>query len=189
MGLGTAVLDSAQQKFFYHWFGAGGLAFAFGLENAIAKISIVSGMTAIPIKNSTGWYGYSFWIPAGLCAASFLVAVLYFIFERFIIPKEYRFTSGRAQALATSRTMGVDKKKLAFGSLLYLPWAYWMLPMTQLLQSGAAGGFSTSSADIMRMRGYTEAVAGYLSSAQDILPILLSPVDRKKFDNALLMSC
>lgn len=51
-----------------------------------------------------------------------------------------------------------------------------MLPMTQLLQSGAAGGFSTNSADIIRMRGYTEAVAGYLSSSQKILPIVLSPV-------------
>ncbi|KAJ4338841.1 hypothetical protein N0V95_007939 [Ascochyta clinopodiicola] len=48
--------------------------------------------------------------------------------------------------------------------------------MTQLLQSGAAGGFSASSADIIRMRGFTEAVAGYLSSAQNILPIVLSPV-------------
>jgi MFS family permease len=48
--------------------------------------------------------------------------------------------------------------------------------MTQLLQSGAAGGYSASSADITRMRGFTEAVAGYLSSAQDILPIVLSPV-------------
>jgi MFS family permease len=71
--------------------------------------------------------------------------------------------------------MGLEKK-LSLRSLMQLPWAYWMLPMTQLLQSGAAGGYSTSFADIIRMRGYTEAVAGYLSSAQDILPIVLSPL-------------
>lgn len=51
-----------------------------------------------------------------------------------------------------------------------------MLPATQVLQSGAAGGFSTSSADIIYMKGYTEEVAGYLSTAQKILPIVLSPV-------------
>lgn len=32
--IGIAVMDSAQQKSFHHWFGAGGLAFAFGLESA-----------------------------------------------------------------------------------------------------------------------------------------------------------
>ena len=71
-------------------------------------------MTAIPIKNSSGWYGYSFWIPAGLCAASFCVAIGYFLFERFVIPKEYRLTSGRALALAKSGAMGANKKTLTF---------------------------------------------------------------------------
>ena len=37
MGFGIAVLDSATQKFFYHWFGAGGLALAFGLESAVSR--------------------------------------------------------------------------------------------------------------------------------------------------------
>ncbi|KAM5354900.1 hypothetical protein ACJ41O_001546 [Fusarium nematophilum] len=45
-----------------------------------------------------------------------------------------------------------------------------------LLQSGAAGGFSTSSADIIYMNGCEEDVAGYLSTAQKILPIVPSPV-------------
>jgi hypothetical protein len=88
MGFGITVSDSAQEKFFYHGFGAGGLTFVFGFENAIAKTtSLVSGITAIFTKEATGWYGYSFWIPAGLCAASFCVAVGYIIFERFVIPK------------------------------------------------------------------------------------------------------
>lgn len=37
MGFGIAVLDSATQKFFYHWFGVGGLALAFGLESAVSR--------------------------------------------------------------------------------------------------------------------------------------------------------
>lgn len=83
MGFGIAVLDSAQQKFFYHWFGAAGLAMAFGLENAVNRtISLVAGMTAVPIKDSTGWYGWSFWIPAALCGFSFCVAIGYLLFER-----------------------------------------------------------------------------------------------------------
>ncbi|OBR09642.1 MFS transporter [Colletotrichum higginsianum IMI 349063] len=51
MGLGVAILDQAQQKvgifasFVYHWFGAGGLAFASGLENAVSStVGMVAGM-------------------------------------------------------------------------------------------------------------------------------------------------
>lgn len=58
MGFGTAVLDSAQHKLFYHWFGVSGLALAFGLESAVARtVKLVSGMTTIPIRDNTGWYG------------------------------------------------------------------------------------------------------------------------------------
>jgi MFS family permease len=70
----------------------------------------------------------------------------------------------------------MSKRNFSWKLLLTLPWAYLMLPATQLLQSGAAGGFSTSSADIIFLKGYTEEVAGYLSTAQKILPIVLSPV-------------
>ncbi|KAJ8113238.1 hypothetical protein OPT61_g4586 [Boeremia exigua] len=173
MGFGIAVLDSATQKFFYHWFGVGGLALAFGLESAVSRtVDLVGGMVAIPIRDSTGSYVWTFWISVVFCAFSFLVAIAYIVFERFVVPADFRLTTARAKALA----QGLPVKVLSFESILTLPWAFWMLPMTQLLQSGAAGGFNTSSADIIRMRGFTEAVAGYLSSAQSILPIVLSPV-------------
>lgn len=162
-------------KFFYHWFGAAGLAFPFGLENAISStVSLVAGMAAIPIRDGTGWYGWSFWIPAALCVFSFLANIVYVVFERTIIPAKFRLTSERDRAI-TSQKLAV-KKVFSWRVLLTLPWAYLMLPATQLLQSGAAGGFSINSADIIFMRGYTEAVAGYLSTGQKILPILLSPL-------------
>lgn len=167
--------SNAHTKFFYHWFGAAGLAFPFGLENAISStVSLVAGMVAIPIRDGTGWYGWSFWIPAALCVFSFLANIVYVVFERTIIPAKFRLTSERDRAI-TSQKLAV-KKVFSWRVLLTLPWAYLMLPATQLLQSGAAGGFSINSADIIFMRGYTEAVAGYLSTGQKILPILLSPL-------------
>ncbi|CAN8103341.1 unnamed protein product [Discula destructiva] len=175
MGFGIAVLDSAQQKFFYHWFGSDGLAFPFGLENAVSStISLVGGMTAIPIRDGTGWYGWSFWIPVVMCVFSFAVNILYVLVERTMVPSRFRLTSERDRAI-TSEKLAV-KKIFSWRVLLTLPWAYLMMPATQLLQSGAAGGFSVNSADIIFMRGYTEAVAGYLSTGQKILPILLSPL-------------
>ncbi|KAI8305410.1 Major facilitator superfamily domain-containing protein 1 [Colletotrichum sp. SAR11_59] len=159
MGFGIAVLDSATQKFFYHWFGASGLAFAFGLESAIANtVSLVSGM-----------------IPVFFCGFSLAVNIAYVCFERLAVPAQFRLTSGRAKAIAEKQNLS-DRKRFSWNVLFTLPWAYLMLPATQLLQSGAAGGFSTSSADIIFMKGYTEEVAGYLSTAQKILPIVLSPV-------------
>ncbi|KAF4124452.1 Major Facilitator Superfamily [Geosmithia morbida] len=175
MGFGIAVLDSATQKFFYHWFGASGLALAFGLESAVSNtVGLVSGMVAIPIRNNTGWYGWTFWIPVVFCAWSLIMNVAYVCYERLVVPPEYRLTPGRDAAI-TEKYLS-SKRSFSLNSLLTLPWAYLMLPATQLLQSGAAGGFSTSSADIIFFKGYTEEVAGYLSTAQEILPIVLSPV-------------
>lgn len=74
-GFGILVVESAQQKFFYHWFGADGLAFAFGLENAIAGTTrLVAGLTAIPIRDSTGSYTWCFWILVFFCAFSVAVS-------------------------------------------------------------------------------------------------------------------
>ncbi|USW54123.1 Putative major facilitator superfamily, MFS transporter superfamily [Septoria linicola] len=181
MGLGIAILDTAQQKFFYHWFGASGLAFAFGIENAFANtIGLVAGMTAIPIRDGTGTYKWTFWIPVIFCAFSLAVNVAYVFFERLVVPKRFWLTPARGEAISKDHL--AHRKNFSWRVLLDLPWVYLMLPATQLLQSGAAGGFSVSSADIIRMKGYEEDVAGYLSTAQDILPIVLSPVVGKMID-------
>ncbi|OAL44852.1 MFS general substrate transporter [Pyrenochaeta sp. DS3sAY3a] len=176
MGFGQAVLDSAQQKFMYHWFGASGLALAFGLENAISStVGLVAGMVAVPIRDNLGWYGWSFWIPACFCLVSVIVNIAYIFFERFFIPQEMRLTSARAKAVAANNGLN-DKRAFSWDSLLKLPWQYLMLPGTQLLQSGAANSFSVSAADMIRMKGYTEAVAGFMSTGQKVIRILMGPI-------------
>lgn len=176
MGLGVAVLDQAQQKFIYHWFGVGGLAFAFGLENAISgTVGLVAGMVAIPIRDSTGWYGWTFWVPAFFCLASFVINIIYIFFERIYIPKPYRLTSARAKALAKDHGLNV-KRAFSWDSLLKLPWQYLMLPGTQILQSGGANGFGVSASDMIRMKGYTEAVAGFMSTGRRVIRIVGAPI-------------
>lgn len=136
--------------------------------------SIVTGITAIPIRDSTGWYGWTFWVTVLFCVFSVLVSFAYIAWQRWIVPKSMHLVPLRS--IASSQNDGIARFRFTFSSLTNLPWAFWMLPVTQVLQSGAAGGFSTSSADLIRMKGYTEAVAAYLASADDILPILLSPI-------------
>lgn len=114
------------------------------------------------------------------------------IFERTVVPAEFRLRPARDDAVvegvdALPTTEGEKKKNKSKGrakallqtqwnTLFLLPWAYLMLPATQLLQSGAAGGFSYNSADIIRLRGYTEETAGFISTGRKVLPILLSPL-------------
>ncbi|RSL62711.1 hypothetical protein CEP53_004678 [Fusarium sp. AF-6] len=176
MGFGIAVLDQAQQKFIYHWFGAGGLAFAFGLENALSStVGLVAGMVAIPIRDKTGWYGWTFWVPAFFCCASMVINIFYVIFERTWIPKSYRLTSARAKAVAKSHGLNV-KKTWSWDSLFHLPWQYLMLPGTQILQSGGANGFGVSAADMIRMKGYKEETAGFMTTGQKVIRIVGAPI-------------
>lgn len=124
---------------------------AFGLESSVAKlVSMGSGMSTIPIKDATGWYGWSFWIPVVLCGFSFLVNIVYVVWERHFLPRDFRLTGARAAALASDKKAGIS-----FAAVLLLPWAFWMLPITQLMQSEAAGAFGQSSSDLIRMKGYT----------------------------------
>ncbi|KAM5341454.1 hypothetical protein ACJ41O_014485 [Fusarium nematophilum] len=162
MGFGIAVLDQAQQKFIYHWFGAGGLAFVFGLENALSStVGLVAGMVSIPIRDGTGWYGWTFW--------------------RTWIPKEYRLTSARAKAVAKSHGLNV-KRTWSWDSLFRLPWQYLMIPGTQILQSGGANGFGVSAADMIRMKGYTEQTAGFMTTGQKVIRIVGAPIIRWLID-------
>ncbi|KAH7150361.1 major facilitator superfamily domain-containing protein [Dactylonectria estremocensis] len=169
MGFGIAILDQAQQK-------VRGLAFAFGLENALSStVGLVAGMVAIPIKEGTGWYGWTFWVPAFFCCASMLINIAYVFFERNFIPKQFRLTSARAKAVAKSHGLNV-KRTWSWDSLLRLPWQYLMLPGTQILQSGGANGFGVSAADMIRMKGYTEEVAGFMTTGQKVIRIVGAPI-------------
>jgi hypothetical protein len=70
----------------------------------------------------------------------------YLYYAKRKMPAQYRVSTGRERSHA-----GGARKLLSLESLWLLPWCFWMLPATQLLQSGAAGGFSVARADIIRM--------------------------------------
>ena len=145
-GFGTALLDSCQQVFFHAFGRRQGLAFAFGLENAIASAtSLASEAAAIPVRDSLGT-NYVFWIPVAFCGFSSLLNFAYLYYAKRKMPAQYRVSTGRERSQA-----GGARKLLSLESLWLLPWCFWVLPATQLLQSGAAGGFSVARADIIRM--------------------------------------
>ena len=105
-------------------------------------------MTTIPIRDQTGWYGWTLWISVVLCGFSLAVNLLYVYGERKFVPSKYRLSGAR------SRAIGGKKGKFQYRQLFSLPWCFWMLPMTQLLQSEAAGAFGNSATDLITMKGY-----------------------------------
>lgn len=147
-----------------------------GLDNAVSNtVGLVSGMVAIPIRDSTGWYGWTFWVPAFFCVLNFFINISYVFFERIFIPKPYCLTSARAKAVAQNHNLNV-KRVFSWDSLFRLPWQYLMLPGTQILQSGGANGFGISAADMIRMKGYTEATAGFMTTGQRVIRIVGAPI-------------
>lgn len=82
-------------------------------------ISLIAGSTAVPISTGTGWYGWSFWIPAMWCFISVLITLGYVYFDARVVPSVIRLTSNKEAA----RKAGdhVAKKRFSLG-------AYWLLP-------------------------------------------------------------
>lgn len=74
-----------------------------------------------------------------------------------IMPDKYRVSSRRDQQSEkdNDQESKENKKsitpKLLLDSLWLLPWCFWMLPMSQILQSGVVGGMQGSFNDIIRM--------------------------------------
>lgn len=146
-GFGTALLDSCQQVYFHAFGRRQGLAFVFGLENAIASsISLAAEASAIPIRDNLGLQ-YVFWIAVAFCGFSVLVNGVYLFFAKRMMPEQFRVKSGKQ----TAAQKGAKPKLLSIEPFKLLPWCFWVLPMTQLLQSGAADGFSIARADMIRM--------------------------------------
>ncbi|KAI5478051.1 MFS general substrate transporter [Pseudohyphozyma bogoriensis] len=110
------------------------------------------------------------YVPVGMCGLSLLLNIAYVYWERRILPKQYRLTNARQLAIDSGKKGGIS-----FKAILVIPWAFWMLPMTQLFQSEAAGAFGESSSDLIRMKGYTETIASYTASAKYAFPVVLSP--------------
>lgn len=70
-----------------------------------------------------------------------------------------------------------------YRALLHVPRFFWLVVCTQIMQSGVVGGFNGLSADIISTtRGSTAQTAGYTSSMQQIIPIILCPVLGGFFD-------
>ncbi|ORX34136.1 major facilitator superfamily domain-containing protein [Kockovaella imperatae] len=179
MGLGSTVIESTQNKLYAHWFQGSWLACVFGVDIAWNRITgIIAKVTAVPMSNINGWWGWSLWIPAILCASNLGWVMLYWWFERSI-PVQYRPPLGRD----ASKSENWRQRRFGLKTLYRLPMFFWVFCGSQVLQNGAVNVYTSNLADIQtRTRGTSKLAAGYNSSLSGIIPIVLTPLVGAFFD-------
>ncbi|ORZ30756.1 major facilitator superfamily domain-containing protein [Catenaria anguillulae PL171] len=100
-GLGSMTVITVQHTILAHWFRGTALAVTVGVQIATSRLaSFLATLVTVPIKNVTGWYGYSLWVAFVLCLASWIIDVIYVAGMR----KFYRLpTTTNTNAVAPSR--------------------------------------------------------------------------------------
>nr|AOR51678.1 MFS general substrate transporter [Phaffia rhodozyma] len=201
MGFGSTTIETAQSKLYTHWFrgtakgSVGVLALVYGLDIGIGRVyNVVGKATAVPIQISTGSWTWSFWVPAILCGVTVFINAAYVVFERRL-PARHQIVTGRMLS-AESEKAGVKSPhgpgfKGALNkawdvitlSIRLIPAAFWILPLTQLLQAGTVNAYTSNLADIIKVTRFSSTLtAGYTSAIGQIIPILLTPVIGFLFD-------
>ncbi|WVR07938.1 hypothetical protein IAU60_004981 [Kwoniella sp. DSM 27419] len=179
MGFGSTIIEGTQNKLYAHWFKGSHLAFVFALDIAWNRItSLYSKASAVPMSEINGWWGWAQWIPTIACGFNMLLVLGYWWFER-AVPVKYRPALGKDARVIE----GWSKRKFKWGTLLRLPKFFWILCGTQLFQNSAVSVYTSNLADIQTYtRGTSKLAAGYNSSLQSIIPIVLTPVTGWFFD-------
>ena len=68
------------------------------------------------------------------------------------------------------------RQKWGWTAICSVPAAFWIIALTQIMQAGTVGAYNGLAADMIKQtRGTSDAVAGYTSGANQIIPIVLTP--------------
>lgn len=77
----------------------------------------------------------------------------------------------------------VSHLKYLSQSFWTIPAAFWLIAISQLLQSGVVSAYSSNSSETIQLtRGSTRLVAGYTSSLSQVIPIVMTPLVGLFFD-------
>ncbi|WWD19427.1 hypothetical protein CI109_103887 [Kwoniella shandongensis] len=173
------VIESTQGKLYAHWFAGSHLAFVFAIDIAWNRITgIIAKTSAVPMSEINGFWGWALWIPAIICFFNLALCVAYLFYER-TVPKAYRPPLGKD----AHDKEGTLKKRVTLNTLYALPKFFWILCGTQMFQNAAVATYTSNLADIQtRTRGTSKLAAGYNSSLQGVIPVVLTPLTGLFFD-------
>lgn len=185
-GLGYLTADTTTAKLIITWFRGGGwLAFAVSFNFAFERaISVASKASAVPISQSTGDYAWTLWVGSIICGVSFVFSLAYVGYERWAMPAHMRsLQEFKKHQTKDARVQTFDapyNRRNILKAASTLPAFFVFLTATQFYQPIAV--FNNLSADIIRRKGKTVEVSGYLSSVNQIVPIVVTPMLGAFFD-------
>lgn len=179
MGFGSMLIESAQLKLYAHWFQGSHLALVIGIDLAWSRVlSVISRATAVPMSMTNGWWGWALWIPAIITVANLVICIMYWAFERRV-PVQYRPPLGKDARIEEGKL----KRAISFDTLHKIPRFFWLFAGIQVFQTSVVGVYSINLADIQtQTRGTSTLAAGYNSSLQSVVPIVLIPLLGAFFD-------
>ncbi|TYJ53851.1 hypothetical protein B9479_005539 [Cryptococcus floricola] len=181
MGFGSSVVESVQSKLYTHWFSGSSLALMFALDIAWNRIVfVVSKVTAVPMTQINGFWGWALWIPAIISGVNWAIILAYWFYEGKVVPKVYRpgvIKGKKGKRIGWATIFGRT------GTLRRLPKFFWIFCGSQLFQNAAVDVYSTNLADIQTVtRGTSKLAAGYNSAISQVIPIVLTPLTGLFYD-------
>ncbi|KAK8849827.1 hypothetical protein IAR55_005163 [Kwoniella newhampshirensis] len=188
MGFGSTVIQAAQNKLYVHWFRGSSLGLVIALNMAWQQriTSIIARAAAVPMTRIHNWWGWALWIPALICIFDLLLVLIYWWYER-IIPRQYRpvRSTGRKRGRKVEDDIPSSRWRsiIRLGPVEKLPRFFWILCGTQIFQNSVPQVYTTNLADIQTVtRGTSKLAAGYNTTLQSIVPVVLTPLTGLFFD-------
>lgn len=80
-----AVIETVQNKLYAHWFAGSHLGLVIAIDLGWNACTYMIGrLSAVPMSQIHGWYGWALWIPCFVSIACLFIVTGYWIFERTI---------------------------------------------------------------------------------------------------------
>ncbi|KNE68061.1 hypothetical protein AMAG_13234 [Allomyces macrogynus ATCC 38327] len=182
-GLGSMTIITVQHTILAHWFRGSALAIVVGVQIATSRLaSFLSMLVTVPIKNATGWYGYSIWTAFGLCLVSWLVDVVYVLgMRRFRDETRAQNASGAVAGDAgiyDDEELAALKRKNQFrlGTVYTFPPAFWVVAWLSFAMGSTWTSFLHISPELIADRFHQpETLAAFNASLGQFLPIIVAP--------------
>lgn len=173
LGFGSIVIETVQNKLYAHWFAGNNLGLVIAADLGWNACTYMIGrLAAVPMSQINGWYGWALWIPSFVCLACLCITIGYWTFER-TIDKQFAPDNGR------SVRQNFKFSEMLFGvrHVMRLPSFFWILAGTHLFQNSARTVYAANLANIQeKTRGTSALAAGYNSSLQSVVTIVLNPL-------------
>ncbi|KAJ3361969.1 Major facilitator super domain-containing protein 1 [Allomyces arbusculus] len=182
-GLGSMTIITVQHTILAHWFRGSALAIVVGVQIATSRLaSFLAMLVTVPIKNVTGWYGYSIWTAFALCLVSWLVDVVYVLgMRRFRDETRAQNAAGAADGDAgiyDDEELAALKRKNQFqlDSVYTFPPAFWVVAWLSFAMGSTWTSFLHISPELIADRFHQpETLAAFNASLGQFLPIIVAP--------------